>query len=98
MDPAALAGLVKPAAIDSLMEGVMAELERGFTMVDRVYELGPAIPKFGPEGGAAPPDVVEFAMERARASVRFTASLYLTAWERSQAIRLDGWLDRSGDR
>ena len=31
---------------------------------------------------------------RARTSVRFTASLYLTAWHQSAEIRLPGWLQR----
>ena len=36
----------------------------------------------------------DFARERANRAVAFTASLYLTAWQQSENVRLPGWLER----
>ena len=41
------------------------------------------------------PAVVDFTNDRAREAVRWTASLYLTAWQLSESIKLPGWLDRA---
>ena len=41
------------------------------------------------------PALVDFTNERSREAVRWTASLYLTAWKLSEDIKLPGWLDRA---
>lgn len=97
MDAATLAAghVIEP--VDSLMTDVVAQLYRGFELVDRVYELGPRMLKYGQKDWERDEEVVSFALERVRESVRFTASLYLTAWRRSASLKLPGWLDRSED-
>ena len=67
-----LASDVKVTAFDSLMPAVLAELERSYVLVDRVYELEELLPN------AASPDVSAFGLARARVATEFTASLYLT--------------------
>lgn len=84
--------VVAPA--DSLMEEVIAHVKRGFALVDRAYELGPNMPRHGQEGWERDEEVVTFAIERAKEAARFTASMFLTAWKRSETIELPGWLDR----
>ena len=76
------------AAFDALMPAVEAEIERSYGLIDQVYELEAKL------GDTTSPAVGEFGEERARAAVRFTASLYLTAWEKSAELRLPGWLQR----
>lgn len=41
------------------------------------------------------PEAVAFGKERARAAVRFTASLYLTAWRLSERLEFEDWVIRS---
>lgn len=88
LEPAQLAAGVVPAAFDSLMPAVLAELERGYTLVDRVYELESQLPD------VASGEVRLFGTSRARAATGFTASLYLTAWRMSAKIELPRWLRR----
>jgi hypothetical protein len=90
----ALDGLeVRP--LGELMREVMAEIRRSNALVDRVYDLDRAIPKLD-----APLDADSsagrFAVERLRAAVGFTASLYVTAWADSAKIRakLPSWYCR----
>ena len=97
-EPDGLARGQKIVPLGELMSGILQEIEKGRVLVDRVYELEDRLPS---EPGEKPaPDVVDFATERAREAVRFTAALYLTAWERSAQIELPDWLDgeKSGQR
>jgi hypothetical protein len=71
-----------------LMPAIMAEVEESRALIDRVYELEAEM------GNVKNPQVREFAEERMRATVQFTASLYLTAWEMSEKIKLPGWHKR----
>jgi hypothetical protein len=86
--PQELAQGLVPAAIDSLMGGIAAQLEESHALVDQVYAL------MGKWEDEKDPQVGALAQERAREAVRFTASLYLTAWQKSAQIRLPGWLKR----
>ena len=97
MDPDELAKGLHVAPVDSLMPEVIAQLYRGFKLVDSVYALGDRLPKYGQTDWNVDREVVAFANERARESVRFTASLFVTAWRNSSSIELPGWLDRSKD-
>lgn len=97
MKPRVLANGLEVTVIDSLMPAIVAQLESGFALVDDVYELGDVLPKSGQKDWQPNDAAKAFAMDRARESVRFTASLILTAWRRSAGIRLHGWLDRSVD-
>ncbi len=89
LEPRELASDVKVTAFDSLMPAVLAELERSYALVDRVYELEELL------SNAASPDVSAFGLARARVATEFTASLYLTAWRMSGQIKLPGWLRRN---
>lgn len=91
---AAVAGLEASAFADP-WSAVLSEFDASHARVEVAYahEAGFAPP---PAGRPWPPGVVEFTAERYRASVRFVASLFLTAWERSAAVSLPGWLEREG--
>jgi len=91
--PQELAKNQKIEPLDDLMPGIMAEIMASRSHIDEAYKLEKQLP---PETGAwtASPSVKAFATERARESVRFTASLYLTAWRKSKDIQLPKWLVR----
>ena len=71
-------------ASHDLLEAIQREFAASHELVDRVYEL---------EAGLDPvsPEAMTFARERVAASIRFTASLFLTAWELSGKIDLPRW-------
>jgi len=95
MKPDDLAEGLEVTPLSDLMGDIFLEFQSGFKMVGKVYELGERIPKYEDKTWKPVPEVVEFATERTRASVRFTARLYLTAWHLSEKIELGWWLDRS---
>jgi len=70
--------------------GVKQELDCTSHLVDRVYELEDSFPPAG-EPSVADAEALAFARERVRATVRFLACLYLTAWVQSAAVRLPEW-------
>lgn len=104
LDRAALLRDIRPAPLalepqrpgamgHPLLQGVLAEVRRSHALVARVYALDALIPAadaaLEPNSPAAP-----FAAERLKAAATFTASLYLTAWRDSQAIKLPTWCKR----
>lgn len=95
LDPDDLAHAQKIEPLDDLMGEILKQFEAGHAMVEGVYELGDSLPSSGDKEWERVPRVIDFATERARESTRFTAALYLTAWELSGKIKLDGWLDRA---
>ena len=97
LDPNDLAQGQKLEPLEDVMGGIVKEFEAGFALVDRVYELAHDFPSTRGEQWTPVPEVVDFATERAREATRFTAVLYLTAWELSKEINLPGWLDHSKD-
>lgn len=72
--------------LDEIVAAIRREFEASHAEVDRVYEL---------ESGLGPEEVSEAALalgrERVAASIRFTASLFVTAWKLSGEISLPGW-------
>ena len=88
LDPQELAKGLTPAAADSLMPAILAQLRASNALVDSVYALE------GELGNLESPQVRAFAEERARVAAGFTAGLYLRAWEISAAIELPEWLKR----
>ena len=80
-------------AYEDLFGSIVAELHASHALVDRVYELERLLPGVK-EDKPLDPALHTFALERARAAAAFTASLMLTAWEDSAAIKLPGYLDR----
>ena len=91
---AAIVADLEAGVFDDLRAGVVAELMRSHALVGRVYALEGVVP----DQDAKSIDDAEleaFALERLRASVRFTASLYRTAWVKSADINVPGWIDRA---
>ncbi len=78
-----------------LMDAVLGHFHVSHEMVDIVYELEKDLPKKGEEEWSVSKSVAEFVNERTRAAVRFTAQLYLTAWQQSKSVKFEGWFDRS---
>ena len=78
-------------AVDDLMPAIIEQIKTGHSLVDNVYALAEDWKNLK----NPTPDLIEFTLIRARESVRWTASLYLTAWKLSEGIRLPGWLDRA---
>ena len=97
LDPSALAKDQEIQPLEDLMAGIVDEFHAGFALLNRVYELGESLPSFRDKDWERVPEVVDFATERAREATRFTAALYLTAWELSDKIKLEGWLNRAQD-
>ena len=87
-EPQELAAVQDVAALDALMPGIERQIEESRTLIPRVYELEESL------GGIDSPAVRAFALERARAAIRFTAALYLTAWEISARVKLPRWHQR----
>ena len=97
LDPTVLATDQRVEPLDDLMTGIVEELHAGFALVKQVYELGDSLPSYRDKDWERVPEVVDFATERAREATHFTAALYLTAWELSGKLKLEGWLDRARD-
>ncbi|HEU4753948.1 MAG TPA: hypothetical protein VFU47_12640 [Armatimonadota bacterium] len=91
--PEELAKGQQPEAFDALIPAVTRQIEESRRLIDRAYQLQAQLP---PASGpwTPSPEVTAFGTERARASTRFVASLYLTAWRKSASIRLPTWLER----
>ena len=73
---------------DSLMKAIIAQIRESNGRVEEVYAL---LDHWEDESNAR---VRTLTLELARTAVRFTASLYLTAWHQSAEIRLPRWLQR----
>ena len=91
LKPTDLARGQRIEAVDDLMPAIIEQIKTGHSLVDNVYALAEDWKNLK----NPTPDLVEFTLIRARESVRWTASLYLTAWKLSEGIRLPGWLDRA---
>ncbi len=82
-----------PAAFKDLRRAVLDEIARSNKLVDRVYELEQQLPELtAPLKQDSP--VAAFTGERMRAAVRFTASLYVTAWRDSAKLKMPAWYAR----
>ena len=91
LNPTELAKAQQIEAVGDLMPAIIKQVKAGFSLVDGVY----AIAEDWKNLKDPTPALVDFTNDRARESVRWTASLYLTAWQLSEDIRLPGWLDRA---
>lgn len=90
LDPNKLAENQQVMTVGELFPAIVKQLKDGHKLVDNVYELVEEYQKL-----KEPTDeLLEFTMDRSRESVRWTASLYLTAWQLSENIKLPGWLER----
>jgi len=82
-------------AIEDLHRAIVTAFDESHALVDYVYSLEEALRRASGDTGSVSPEVTEFALQRYEVSVRFTASLFLYAWDRSGEIELPGWHDRS---
>ncbi|MBT3344477.1 MAG: hypothetical protein HN712_02140 [Gemmatimonadetes bacterium] len=92
LDPAQLAREAQVIPIDGdLFEAIRSIVRQSNGLVDEVYGLATDL-----EGGSGPTTEAgrQFVRERAVRATAFTASLYVTAWQLSEDLRLPGWLDR----
>lgn len=90
LDPTELAKGQKLTQVGDLMPAIVQQIKDGHSLVDRVYELVDEYHNLKNPSD----DMVEFTKERSREAVRWSASLYLTAWKLSEEIRLPSWLER----
>jgi hypothetical protein len=90
---AAIDGL-KLEVFDDLMAAVSRQFDASHTLVEDVYEFEPLLPAREDQKSPLPPAVRAFTTKRYREAVYFTASLFLTAWERSADVELPDWLIR----
>ncbi|MGB5889522.1 MAG: hypothetical protein WBH75_06055 [Thermoanaerobaculia bacterium] len=79
---------------DKFMPAVSREFDDSHALVDTVYDLEPLLPEIEDGESRLAPAVRVFTAQRYRAAVRFTARLFLTAWEKSAEVELPDWLIR----
>ncbi len=91
LDPTELAKAQTVEAISDLMPAIIKQIKAEHSLVDSVYALAEDYQDLKNPS----PALVDFTNDRAREAVRWTASLYLTAWKLSEDIKLPGWLDRA---
>ena len=90
LDPTELAKELQAKIVGDLMPAIVKQIKDGHSLVDRVYEL---VDDYG-DLKKPSPVLLDFTKDRSREAVRWTASLYLTAWKLSENVRLPGWLER----
>lgn len=92
-DPNAMAAGIRPVVLDAVLPAVLDRIRRSHALVGRMYELEKALPAIAdpiPAGSA----VERLTAERMRAAATLIASLYVTAWRDSAAVRLPWWYNR----
>ena len=90
LDPNKLSEEQEVKPVKELMPAIVEQMKIGNNLVDRVYEL---VADYG-DLKKPSPALLDFTKDRSREAVRWTASLYLTAWNLSGEINLPGWLER----
>ena len=90
LDPNELAKDQQIETVGELFPAIVKQLKDGHKLVDKVYELVEQYQTLKEPS----PELLEFTKERSREGVRWSASLYLTAWKMSEDIKLPGWLER----
>ena len=91
LDPIELAKAQTVEVVGDLMPAIIEQIKAEHSFVDSVYALA----EDWQDLKNPTPALVDFTNERSREAVRWTASLYLTAWKLSEDIKLPGWLDRA---
>ncbi len=90
LDPTELAKDQTIEIVGELFPAIVKQLKDGHSLVDNVYELVEQYQALEEPSS----ELIDFTKNRAQECVRWTASLYLTAWQLSGNIRLPGWLER----
>lgn len=89
-----IANDLTPQVIENLGQEILKQMRASNARTDRVYELQDQLP---PQRGdwTPTPEIRELGLERTRASVQLTASLFLTAWKRSEETvkKMPGWAE-----
>ncbi len=90
LDPAELAKNQQVKLVGDLMPAIGKQIKEGHSLVDNVYKL---VDDYGDLKNPSPA-LLNFTKDRSLEAVRWTASLYLTAWKLSEDVKLPGWLER----
>jgi len=90
LNPSELAKELQVEPVDDLMPAIIKQIKDGHSLVDRVYEMVHEYQKLNQPSQ----ELMDFTDIRSREAVRWTATLYLTAWKMSENITLPGWLER----
>ncbi len=90
LDPTELAKEQEIEPVKELLPSIVEQLKGFNSLVDHVYELAEDYQDLKNPSE----ELIDFTKDLSRESVRWTASLYLTAWELSEEIKLPGWLER----
>ncbi len=90
LNPTDLAKAQEVKHVGDLMPAIAEQIKAGYGLVDNVYNLVEDFQNLKQPS----PALVDFTTERSREAVRWTASLYLTAWKLSENLQLPGWLER----
>ena len=90
LDPAELTKGQRVKLVGDLMSAIVKQIRAEHSFVDRVYELVDDYQNLKNPS----PALLDFTTDRSREAVRWTASLYLTAWKLSEDLQLPGWLER----
>lgn len=90
LDPNELAKGHTVSVVGELFPAIVKQMKDGHSLVDQVYKLVEDYEKLK----EPTPELIEFTNERSREAVKWTASLYLSAWRISDKIKLPGWLER----
>lgn len=90
LNPSELAKNQNIKHVDELIPAITKQIQDGFSLVDSVYELVEDYEKLKTPSQ----ELIDFTQDRSEESVRWTSSLFYTAWKLSETISLPGWLER----
>lgn len=90
LNPSELAKNQSIKHVEELLPAITKQIKDGFRLVDTVYELVEEYEKLKTPSQK----LIDFTQGRSLESVRWTSSLYYTAWKLSENISLPGWLER----
>lgn len=90
IDPSVLAMKQKVEHVEQLLPSIVKQIQSGHKLVDTVYAMANEYEDL--ENPTT--ELVKFTNNRSRESVRWTASLFYTAWKMSENVSLPGWLKR----
>jgi hypothetical protein len=89
-EPAAVAARIQPKAFQKVWPAILAQIDRSYALVDKVYALEQHLPQRDEQLGEDA-EVIAFGQDRLQAAAEFIASLYLTAWRDSADLPLPDW-------
>lgn len=90
IDPSVLAMKQNVEHVEKLLPSIVKQIQIGHKLVDTVYAMANEYEDLD----NPTTELVKFTNNRSRESVRWTASLFYTAWKMSENVSLPGWLER----